>query len=84
MFLQAFGPVSQMTESAVMQMGCITQGFSHKDLERLPFSLDAMEDIAHCGWDESQVKCRKQYHMLMTIVLILLTIFPNHKDPNSQ
>ncbi|AWO96592.1 putative otoancorin [Scophthalmus maximus] len=52
---EAFGPVSQMTESAVMQMGCITQGFSHKDLERLPFSLDAMEDIAHCGWDESQM-----------------------------
>ncbi|XP_039973328.1 otoancorin [Xiphias gladius] len=53
---EAFGPVSQMTESVVMQMGCITQCFSDADLERLPFTLEAMEEIAHCGWNESQME----------------------------
>ena len=53
--VQVFGLVSQMTESVVMQMGCITQSFSNTDLETLPFSLDAMEDITDCGWMESQV-----------------------------
>lgn len=56
MRLQAFGPVSQMTESVVMQMGCITRGFSNADLQKLPFSLDALEEIAKCGWNDSQVK----------------------------
>ncbi|XP_039662071.1 otoancorin [Perca fluviatilis] len=51
-----FGAVSQMNESVVMQMGCLTQGFSNADLEKLPFSLDALEEIAHCGWNESQMK----------------------------
>ncbi|XP_044065278.1 otoancorin isoform X2 [Siniperca chuatsi] len=51
------GPVSQMTDdSVVMQMGCITQGFSNADLEKLPFSLDILEEIAHCRWNESQMK----------------------------
>ncbi|XP_040901377.1 uncharacterized protein otoa [Toxotes jaculatrix] len=53
---EAFGPVSQMNETVVMQMGCITQGFSDADLKRLPFPLDAMEQIAHCGWKESQME----------------------------
>ncbi|XP_047196884.1 otoancorin [Hippoglossus stenolepis] len=53
---EAFGPVSQMTESVVMQMGCITRGFSNTDLATLPFSLDAMEDITGCGWMESQME----------------------------
>ncbi|XP_071326560.1 otoancorin [Trachinotus anak] len=53
---EAFGPVSQMTESVVMQMGCITQGFPDADLERLPFSLDTVEKIAHCGWNDSQME----------------------------
>ncbi|XP_022621926.1 otoancorin [Seriola dumerili] len=54
--IEAFGPVSEMTESEVMQMGCITQGFSGADLEKLPFTLDAVEEIAHCGWNDSQME----------------------------
>uniref|UniRef100_A0A3B4Y8Y5 Otoancorin n=1 Tax=Seriola lalandi dorsalis TaxID=1841481 RepID=A0A3B4Y8Y5_SERLL len=54
--IEAFGPVSAMTESEVMQMGCITQGFSGADLEKLPFTLDAVEEIAHCGWNDSQME----------------------------
>ncbi|KAM8870252.1 otoancorin isoform 2-T2 [Spinachia spinachia] len=53
---EAFGPVSQMTESEVMQMGCITRGFSNADLQRFPFSLDALEEIAKCGWNDSQMQ----------------------------
>ncbi|XP_054477293.1 otoancorin [Anoplopoma fimbria] len=53
---EVLGPVSQMNESVVMQMGCVTRGFSSADLERLPFSLDSLEEIAKCGWNESQVE----------------------------
>nr|XP_046256838.1 otoancorin [Scatophagus argus]XP_046256839.1 otoancorin [Scatophagus argus]XP_046256840.1 otoancorin [Scatophagus argus] len=53
---EAFGPVSNMTESEVMQMGCITQGLSNTDLEQLPLSLDTLEEIARCGWSESQME----------------------------
>ncbi|XP_029307996.1 otoancorin [Cottoperca gobio] len=54
--VKTLGPVSQMNESVVMQMGCITQGFSNTDLKMLPFSLDSLEDIANCGWKESQME----------------------------
>ncbi|XP_034409927.1 otoancorin-like [Cyclopterus lumpus] len=52
--VEVLGPVSQMTESEVMQLGCITRGFSDADLEKLPFSLDALEEIDNCGWNVSQ------------------------------
>ncbi|XP_056300397.1 stereocilin-like isoform X2 [Pseudoliparis swirei] len=52
--VEVLGPVSQMTESVVMQLGCITRGFSDADLEELPFSRDALEDIEKCGWNTSQ------------------------------
>ncbi|TNN75739.1 Otoancorin [Liparis tanakae] len=54
--IELLGPVSQMTESEVMQLGCITQGFSDADLEKLPISRDTLEDINICGWKTSQVK----------------------------
>ncbi|XP_036929963.1 otoancorin isoform X2 [Acanthopagrus latus] len=54
--VKVFGPVSQMTEANVMEMGCITQGFSDADLEMLPFTSEALEDIAQCGWNESQME----------------------------
>ena len=61
LFPQAFGQVSQMAQTVVMQMGCITRGFSDADLERLPFSMDAVEEITHCGWNESQVDYRNSF-----------------------
>ncbi|XP_041843600.1 otoancorin [Melanotaenia boesemani] len=54
--IETFGPVPQMTESVVMQLGCITQGFSNADLEKLPLSLDTLEEVAHCGWKHSQME----------------------------
>ncbi|XP_078027669.1 otoancorin isoform X2 [Epinephelus lanceolatus] len=53
---ETLGPVSQMTESVVMQLGCIIRGFSDADLEELPIPLDSLENIAKCGWKESQMK----------------------------
>ncbi|XP_040923714.1 otoancorin isoform X2 [Betta splendens] len=53
---QAFGPVSQMNDSVVTQLGCITRGFSAADLKKLPFPLDGLERISHCGWNESQLE----------------------------
>ncbi|KAM6936727.1 otoancorin [Lycodopsis pacificus] len=53
---EVLGPVSQMTDSVVKQMGCITRGFSNADLEKLPFSLDTLEEIDKCGWKEPQME----------------------------
>ncbi|XP_026172964.1 uncharacterized protein LOC113136395 isoform X2 [Mastacembelus armatus] len=54
--IQAFGPVSKMTETVVMQIGCITQGFSNSDLETLPLSLDTVIEISKCHWNESKIR----------------------------
>ncbi|KAM9722820.1 otoancorin [Menidia menidia] len=54
--VQAFGPVSQMTEDVVLQLACITQGFNNSDLEKLPIPLDNVEEIAQCGWRDSQME----------------------------
>ncbi|XP_067365180.1 otoancorin [Channa argus] len=53
---EVFGPVSQMNASSVIQMGCICRGLSSSDLNKLPFPLDSLENIAHCGWNESQME----------------------------
>ncbi|XP_030014229.1 otoancorin [Sphaeramia orbicularis] len=53
--VQVWGPAAQMNESVVAQMGCIAQGFSDTELEELDFSLDTLDDIAHCNWNESQL-----------------------------
>lgn len=48
--------VPEITESEVKQLGCLTRGFSSKDLETLPFPLDTLEETANCGWNESQME----------------------------
>ncbi|XP_034029550.1 LOW QUALITY PROTEIN: otoancorin [Thalassophryne amazonica] len=53
---QIWGPVSQMKESAVAKMRCISRGFSIAELAVLPFSLDTLENIADCGWSELQME----------------------------
>nr|XP_057939918.1 otoancorin isoform X2 [Doryrhamphus excisus] len=52
---EVLGPASQMNESVVAQMGCIAQGFSNSDLERMAFSLDTLEEIGRCGWKTTQL-----------------------------
>ncbi|XP_030604953.1 stereocilin-like [Archocentrus centrarchus] len=53
---EAFGPVSQMSESVVSQLQCINQGFSNSDLENLHLPLDNVEGISRCGWTQSQME----------------------------
>ncbi|XP_029694694.1 otoancorin [Takifugu rubripes] len=51
----SFGPAANMSETVVMQMGCITRGLSNSDLETLPFLLETLEGIGRCGWSEPQM-----------------------------
>ncbi|XP_043974208.1 uncharacterized protein otoa isoform X2 [Gambusia affinis] len=53
--VEVFGPVSNMTESDIVQLGCITQSFSNSELEKLPLSLDSLDKISVCGWKDSQL-----------------------------
>ncbi|XP_032413999.1 uncharacterized protein otoa isoform X1 [Xiphophorus hellerii] len=53
--VEVFGPVSNMTESDIAQLGCITQSFSNSELEKLPLSLDSLSGINVCGWKDSQL-----------------------------
>ncbi|MEQ2314344.1 hypothetical protein AMECASPLE_011119, partial [Ameca splendens] len=53
--VEVFGPVPSMTESIIVQLGCITQSFSNSELEMLPLSLENLDEIAACGWKNSQL-----------------------------
>ncbi|CAI5662320.1 unnamed protein product [Oreochromis niloticus] len=53
---EAFGPVSQMNESVVIQLECINQGFSNSHLENLPLPMEIVERISRCGWTQSQME----------------------------
>lgn len=68
--LQAYGADLQ-NESVVSQLGCITQGFSSTQLEASEFSLDYLEDIAGCGWNETQVMPWKQLCMQAIVTLFI-------------
>ncbi|XP_029928661.1 otoancorin [Myripristis murdjan] len=54
--VKVWGPVSSMNESLVTQLGCVSQGFSSSDLEKLPISPDTLQEIAHCGWTQLQTE----------------------------
>ncbi|XP_077383973.1 otoancorin isoform X2 [Festucalex cinctus] len=54
--IEALGPVPNMSESIGASLGCIARGFSNSDLEMLSFSIDRLEDVAHCGWNDSQLR----------------------------
>uniref|UniRef100_A0A1A7YDA8 Otoancorin n=2 Tax=Iconisemion striatum TaxID=60296 RepID=A0A1A7YDA8_9TELE len=53
--VQVFGSVSQMNESDIVQLRCILQGFSNADLTGLPLPMDSLDDLALCGWKDSQI-----------------------------
>ncbi|XP_068616651.1 otoancorin [Brachionichthys hirsutus] len=54
--VEAFGPVSQMSDSVLVRMKCIIQGFVNEDLEKLSLSMDVLDEINHCRWSQSQVE----------------------------
>ncbi|CAL8290739.1 unnamed protein product [Merluccius merluccius] len=51
---KAFGPVSLLNESVVIQLGCVNQGFSDADLQRLPVSLETLQELSKCSWLQAQ------------------------------
>ncbi|KAK0147832.1 Otoancorin [Merluccius polli] len=52
--LEAFGPVSLLNESVVIQLGCVNQGFSDADLQRLPMGLETLQELSKCSWLQAQ------------------------------
>ncbi|CDQ85855.1 unnamed protein product [Oncorhynchus mykiss] len=56
--IQAWGPVSGLNESQVLQLGCVSQGFNLTELASLPFSsLDTLETLSRCSWTQPQGGC---------------------------
>ncbi|KAJ0065976.1 hypothetical protein NL108_001188 [Boleophthalmus pectinirostris] len=53
--VQAFGSTASMNETEVAKLGCISQGFTADQLVKMSFSLDSLDDIAKCGWNDLQV-----------------------------
>ncbi|MEQ2170580.1 hypothetical protein GOODEAATRI_001767 [Goodea atripinnis] len=68
---KVFGPVPSMTESIIVQLGCITQSFSNSELEMLPLSLENLDEIAACGWKNSQVNCRYRSTRLRLVLSVV-------------
>ncbi|MEQ2211240.1 hypothetical protein XENOCAPTIV_013413 [Xenoophorus captivus] len=68
---QVFGPVPSMTESIIVRLGCITQSFSNSELEMLPLSLENLDEIAACGWKNSQVNCRYRSTRLRLVLSVV-------------
>ncbi|XP_031692934.1 stereocilin-like [Oncorhynchus kisutch] len=53
--IQAWGPVSGLNESQVLQLGCVSQGFNLTELASLPFSsLDTLETLSRCSLTQPQ------------------------------
>ncbi|XP_056143013.1 otoancorin, partial [Lampris incognitus] len=51
---KACGAVQHLNESLVARLGCVCQGFSNAELEKLPISMDNLDTVAHCGWTQLQ------------------------------
>ncbi|XP_060726717.1 otoancorin [Tachysurus vachellii] len=53
--LEAWGDVTMLNESKIMEMGCICQGFNAKQLQNLSISsLDTLELLSVCKWNQTQ------------------------------
>ncbi|KAM4595999.1 otoancorin-like, partial [Polymixia lowei] len=52
--IEAMGPVAGLNESQVSDLGCVSQCLSDSELRVLSVSLDTVEDIEECGWNQEQ------------------------------
>ncbi|XP_059909738.1 otoancorin isoform X2 [Gadus macrocephalus] len=52
--VEAFGPVGSLNESVLIQLGCVSQGFSGAELEDLPLALETLEELSDCRWLQAQ------------------------------
>lgn len=56
--LQAWGDLSMLNESKIVEMGCVSQSFTIKQLQNLSIaSLDTLELLSVCPWNQTQVTC---------------------------
>ncbi|KAJ8267827.1 hypothetical protein COCON_G00129990 [Conger conger] len=56
--IQVWGEAGSLSEDQVLQLACITQGFSPAELQEMGItSLDSLELLSPCGWnlDQSEV-----------------------------
>ncbi|XP_062395728.1 otoancorin [Sardina pilchardus] len=53
--IESLGPVEQLNESQVVELGCVSQGFSAEELRQLNIStLDTLELLSTCKWTQAQ------------------------------
>ncbi|KAF5902338.1 otoancorin-like, partial [Clarias magur] len=53
--IEALGDVSMLNESKIVEMGCVSQGFSEKQLQNLSISsMDTLEFLSVCPWNQTQ------------------------------
>ncbi|XP_036372079.1 otoancorin-like [Megalops cyprinoides] len=53
--IQVWGPLNSLTELQVLQLGCVSQGFSPTELQELNItSLDTLELLSPCSWAQAQ------------------------------
>ncbi|XP_053350934.1 otoancorin [Clarias gariepinus] len=53
--IEALGDLSMLNESKIVEMGCVSQGFSAKLLQNLSInSLDTLEFLSVCPWNQTQ------------------------------
>ncbi|KAG5270829.1 hypothetical protein AALO_G00172760 [Alosa alosa] len=53
--IESLGPVGQLNESQVLELGCVSQGFSAQELRQLNIStLDTLELLSTCRWTQAQ------------------------------
>lgn len=54
--LQAWGDLSMLNESKIMEMGCVAQSLNAKQLQNLSItSLDTLQLLSVCPWNQTQV-----------------------------
>lgn len=54
--LQAWGDVSTLNKSKIVEMGCLSQSFNAKQLQNLSItSLDTLDLLSVCQWNQTQV-----------------------------
>ncbi|KAJ8398523.1 hypothetical protein AAFF_G00427780 [Aldrovandia affinis] len=55
--IQVWGKVDSLSESQVLQLGCVSQAFSPAELKELNItSLDTLELLSLCGWSHNQIE----------------------------
>ncbi|XP_053480440.1 otoancorin [Ictalurus furcatus] len=53
--IEAWGDISMLNESKIVEMGCVSQSFNAKQLQNLSItSLDTLELLSVCQWNQTQ------------------------------